>query len=100
MLEVYEPGASIIEDSVANAVERVDKTNKRVLDFIFGVQTAMLDEVIFVSNEILDRVPFGQGPEGDVRGMRPAPDRLCPPRQRAVVQAWRANDRSHVGALQ
>jgi thymidine kinase len=56
MLEVYEPGASIIEDSVANAVERVDKTNKRVLDFIFGVQTAMLDEVIFVSNEILDRV--------------------------------------------
>lgn len=56
MLEFYEPGASIIEGSVAKTVERVNKTNKHALDFMFGVQIAMLDEVIFVSNEILDRV--------------------------------------------
>jgi hypothetical protein len=56
MLQFYEPGAAIIEDSVAKAVERANKTNKRALDFMFGVQKTMLEEVIFVSNEILDRV--------------------------------------------
>jgi hypothetical protein len=56
MLEFYEPGAAIIEDSIAKAVERVDKTNKRILDFSFGVQRAMLEEVIFIGNEFLDRV--------------------------------------------
>jgi hypothetical protein len=56
MLQFYEPGAAIIEDSVAKAVKRANKTNKRALDFMFGVQKTMLEEVIFVSNEILDRV--------------------------------------------
>jgi hypothetical protein len=56
MLEFYEPGASVVEDSVAKTVQRVNNTNKRVLEFIFGVQKAMLDEVIFVSNEVFDRV--------------------------------------------
>jgi hypothetical protein len=55
MLEVYEPGAAIIEGSIAKTVERVNKTNKRVLDFMFGMQKAVLEEMIFVSNEILDR---------------------------------------------
>jgi hypothetical protein len=55
MLEFYEPGAAIIEDSIAKAVERVNKVNMRVLDFMFGVQKATLDEAIFISNEILDR---------------------------------------------
>jgi hypothetical protein len=56
MLEFYEPGAAIVEDSVAKAAARVNETNKRALDFMFGVQKAMLEEMIFVSNEILDRV--------------------------------------------
>ena len=56
MLEFYEPEAAIIEDSIAKAVERVYKTNKRILDFSFGVQRAMLEEVIFIGNEFLDRV--------------------------------------------
>jgi|ERR1700692_2502272 hypothetical protein len=56
MLEFYEPGAATIEDSVAKTVERVNKTNKRALDFVFGVQKVMLEEAIFVSDEILDRV--------------------------------------------
>lgn len=55
MLQFYEPGAAIVEDSVAKTVERVNKTNKRALDFMFGVQKAMIEEAIFVTNEILDR---------------------------------------------
>jgi hypothetical protein len=56
MLEFYEPGAAIIEDTVTKTVERVNEANKRVLDFMFGAQKVMLEEAIFVSDEILDRV--------------------------------------------
>jgi hypothetical protein len=55
MLEFYEPGAAIIEDSVANAVARLSKANKCALNFIFGAQKAMLEELMFAGNEILDR---------------------------------------------
>ena len=55
MLEFYEPGAAIIEDSVAKAVARVTKTNKSALEFMIGAQKAMLEEMIFANNEILDR---------------------------------------------
>ena len=95
MLEFYEPGAAIIEDSVAKSVERVNKTNKRILDFMFGMQKSMLEEAIFVSNEILDRVQSEtqlfneflsksagvhsvQGLQDAARGMWPASDRLHP----------------------
>jgi hypothetical protein len=56
MLEFYEPGAAIIEDSVANAVGRLTKTNKCALDFTFRTQKAMLEEMIFASDEIFDRI--------------------------------------------
>jgi hypothetical protein len=56
MLEFYEPGAAIIEDSVANAVGRLTRTNQRALDFMFGVQKATLEEMIFASNEAFDRI--------------------------------------------
>jgi hypothetical protein len=56
MLEVYEPGAAIIEDSVANAVGRLTKSNKCALDFASRAQKAMLEEMIFASNEIFDRI--------------------------------------------
>jgi thymidine kinase len=55
MLEFYEPGAAIIENSVANAVARATKTNRSALDFIFGAQKMMLEEIAFISNEMLDR---------------------------------------------
>jgi hypothetical protein len=55
MLEFYEPGAAIIEDTVAKALTRLTKTNKCALNFIFGAQEAMLEEMIFVSNELIDR---------------------------------------------
>ena len=44
MLEFYEPGAAIIEDTVAKTVERVNEANKRALDFMFGAQKVMLEE--------------------------------------------------------
>jgi hypothetical protein len=56
MLEFYEPGAAIIEDSVANAVGRLTKTNKCALDFTFRAQKAMLEDMIFANNEIFDRI--------------------------------------------
>src|ERR1700687_500061 len=56
MLEFYKPGAAIIEDSVANAVGRLTKTNKCALDFTFRAQKAMLEEMVFASNEIFDRI--------------------------------------------
>jgi hypothetical protein len=55
MLEFYEPGAAIIEDSVANAVGRMTRTNKCALDFTFRAQKAMLEEMVFANNEIFDR---------------------------------------------
>jgi hypothetical protein len=56
MLEFYEPGAAIIEDSVAKTVARWNKTNQYILNFMFGAQKAMFEEVMFAGKEILDRV--------------------------------------------
>ena len=55
MLEFYEPGAAIIEDSVAKAMSRLTNTNQCALNFIFGAQDAMLGEMVFANNEFLDR---------------------------------------------
>jgi len=55
VLEFYEPGAAIIEDSVANAVARLTEANKCALDFAFRAQKAMIQEMIFASNELFDR---------------------------------------------
>ncbi len=56
MLEFYEPGAAIIEDSVAKTVARLNKTNKSALDFMINAQKAMFEEMIFAGNEISDRI--------------------------------------------
>jgi hypothetical protein len=55
MLEFYEPGAALVEDAVAHNVARLTRTNKCALDFAFGVQKAIFEEMIFASNEIFDR---------------------------------------------
>lgn len=56
MLEFYEPGAAIIEGSVAKTVARWNKTSQDILNFMFGAQKAMFEEVMFAGKEILDRV--------------------------------------------
>lgn len=55
MLEFYEPGAAIIEDTVATAVARVTKANRNALEFMFGVRNLLLEEIAFVGSEMLDR---------------------------------------------
>lgn len=55
MLEFYEPGAAIVEDSVANTVSRVTKANQRALNFMFGAQKTILEELVFAGHEVLDR---------------------------------------------
>lgn len=56
MLEFYEPGAAIIEDSIANGMTRLTKTNKRASESVSDVQAAIVEEMIFTSNEIFDRM--------------------------------------------
>ena len=44
-----------IEPMAADAAARLTRANKNVLEFMFGAQKMMLEEVVFASNEILDR---------------------------------------------
>jgi hypothetical protein len=46
---------SAIEPIGAEAAARFTRTNKNTLEFMFGAQKMLLDEVVFTSNEILDR---------------------------------------------
>jgi hypothetical protein len=55
MLEFCEPGAAIVEESVTNTVARLTKTNRNAVDFMFGAQKALLDEMVFAGNEMFDR---------------------------------------------
>ena len=56
MSERSEPGvAAIVEQSVADAATRLTKENKRALDFMFGAQRVILEEMVFAANEMLDR---------------------------------------------
>jgi hypothetical protein len=55
MLEFYEPGAAIVEQSMANAVTRLTKANRNALGFMFGAQKVLLDEMVFAGNEMFDR---------------------------------------------
>ena len=56
MLEFYEPGAAIIEDSIAKAVTRSTKANKSAFKFVSGAQAAIVEEIIFTNHEIFDRI--------------------------------------------
>jgi hypothetical protein len=56
MLEFYEPGAALIEDSAANAVSRATRANRKISDFMFGLQKVVLEEIAFVGDETLDRM--------------------------------------------
>ena len=55
MLEFYEPGAAIVEQSMASAATRLTKTNRNALGFLFGTQKVLLDEIVFAGNAMFDR---------------------------------------------
>ena len=55
MLELPEPAAAVVEQSAIDAVARLTKANRHALDFMTGAQKVMLEEIVFASNELLDR---------------------------------------------
>jgi hypothetical protein len=56
MMELSEPRAAIFEQPAADAATQLTKANKHALDFMFGAQTVILEEMVFAGNELLDRV--------------------------------------------
>jgi hypothetical protein len=55
MPEPMPDDTSTIEPMAAEAAARFTQTNKNALEFVFGAQKMLLQEVVFTSNEILDR---------------------------------------------
>ena len=55
MTEFSEQGVAIVEQSAADVAARLTTANQRALDFMFGAQKAMLEEMMFASNEMLER---------------------------------------------
>ena len=55
MTALSEARAATTEQPEADATARLATANKRAQDFLFGSQRAMFDEMVFVSNELLDR---------------------------------------------
>ena len=55
MTELSQVRAETIEQPEADATARLATANKPALEFLFGVQRVVFDELLFVSNEMLDR---------------------------------------------
>jgi hypothetical protein len=55
MPELCEPGTEIFEQSAADATAKLTKANRHALDFLMGAQKAVLEEMIFAANEMLER---------------------------------------------
>jgi hypothetical protein len=58
MMELSEARAAIAEQTAADAAAattQLTKVNKHALDFMFGAQKVMLEEMVFASNEMLER---------------------------------------------
>jgi hypothetical protein len=55
MTEVSQYGAEFGEQLSEDAATRLTTTNRHALDFIFGAQRAMLEEVMLASSEMFER---------------------------------------------
>jgi hypothetical protein len=55
MTELPQLQAGTTERPVAETTQNLAKVNRRAMDFLFDVQCMMLDELLFISNEMLDR---------------------------------------------
>jgi hypothetical protein len=55
MTELSEPPAGTAEQPAVDAVGRLGQANKHALDFLFGAQRVMLEEIVFASDELMDR---------------------------------------------
>ncbi len=55
MTELAESRAEIAEQFSSEAASQLTKANKNALDFMCGAQKAILEEIVFAGNELLDR---------------------------------------------
>ena len=55
MTELSESTPIGVEPSALDAAMPLAKANKRALDFMFGAQRLILEEMVFAGNELLDR---------------------------------------------
>jgi len=55
MLKTLRDDMSAIEPMAQEAAATFTKVNKTALEFMFGAQKILLEEIVFVSNEVLDR---------------------------------------------
>lgn len=55
MTALSEPGAPFGEQPGADAATRLSRANRHALDLMFGAQSLMFAELVFASNELLDR---------------------------------------------
>jgi hypothetical protein len=55
MTELSQAYAEMIGPSEADAVTRLAAVNQRAQDFLFGAQRAIFEELLFISDELLDR---------------------------------------------
>jgi hypothetical protein len=56
MTELSETRAEMIEQPAADDTANLAQANHRAMNFLFGAQRLMLEELVFVSNEMLDRM--------------------------------------------
>src|SRR6266702_7441273 len=55
MTELSEARTEMAGQSAADVAASLAKADRRVMNAVFGAQRLMLDELVFVSNEMLDR---------------------------------------------
>ena len=55
MTALPDPATAIVEPSAADAATRITKAHKQALDFMFGAQKVIVEEMVFAGNEMLDR---------------------------------------------
>ncbi len=55
MPELSEPRGEIFEQSAADAAAKLTKANRQAFDFVMDVQKAMLEEMVFAGDEMLER---------------------------------------------
>ena len=55
MVEFAESRAEIAQQFSTEAASQLTKANKHALDFMCGAQKAILEEMVFAGNELLDR---------------------------------------------
>src|SRR5258708_23284038 len=55
MTALPEPATAIVEQSAADTATRITKAHMQALDFMFGAQKMILEEIVYAGNEMLDR---------------------------------------------